>query len=106
MLENFDNNWKSPDAIRNATYTNLDPGQYIFRVKAANSDGVWNGKEASIKIIILPPWWQTTWAYIIYIIIISSIIYSIWKGQLKRIKIKQEFEMSRFEAQNFTKLIK
>ena len=56
---------------RSATYTNLDPGDYIFRVKASNSDGVWNEEGASIKIIILPPWWQTTWAYLFYILFIA-----------------------------------
>ncbi|MFO7524602.1 MAG: two-component regulator propeller domain-containing protein, partial [Ignavibacteriaceae bacterium] len=99
ILENFDREWTKPSVERIATYTNLDPGDYNFRVRAANSDGVWNEAGTSIKIIILPPWWQTTWAYIIYILIISGTIYFIWKAQLKRIKIKNDFEMSRFESQ-------
>jgi hypothetical protein len=105
-MEGFDNDWTFTDASRNiATYTNLDPGEYTFRVKGSNNDGYWNEKGASIKVIILPPWWRTNLAYLIYFLLIGSIIYFIWKAQLRRIRIKNEFEMSRFEAQNFTKLM-
>ncbi len=99
-MEGFDKNWTYTDASRNlATYTNLDPGDYVFRVKGSNNDGVWNEVGASIKIIILPPWYQTMLAYLIYSLLIISIIYFTWKAQIKRIKNKHEYEMSRFEAQ-------
>ena len=55
ILENFDRNWVNAGIQRNATYTNLDPGKYIFRVKAANKDGTWSKTEASITLIITPP---------------------------------------------------
>ena len=99
ILDGFDDKWIDAGNLRTATYTNLDPGEYIFRVKAANRDGIWNEKGASIKIIILPPWWRTTWAYIFYVLFIVGIIYFTWKMQLKRIRIKHENEMNRFEAQ-------
>ncbi len=99
ILENFDENWVDAGNQRNATYTNLDPGEYFFRVTASNKDGYWNEKGASIKIIITPPWWKTSWAYLFYFLLIGSIIYLTWKAQVKRIRIKSEFEMSRFEAQ-------
>jgi signal transduction histidine kinase/ligand-binding sensor domain-containing protein/DNA-binding NarL/FixJ family response regulator len=100
IMEGFDKNWiYSNDDKRSITYTNLDPGEYTLRVKAANSDNIWNEKGASLRIIILPPWWATTWAYILYTILILSIIYFTWKLQLKRLRNKHELEMSRFEAQ-------
>ena len=99
ILEGFDKEWIFTDAKkRTATYTNLDPGEYTFRVKGSNNDGIWNEAGSSIKIIILPPWWRTIWAYIFYILFIASIIYITWKTQLKKLKVKHEFEMSRFEA--------
>jgi len=99
MMEGFENDWKYTDATRRyATYTNLDPGEYNFRVKGSNNDGYWNEAAASIKIIILPPWWATTWAYLIYALILLSIIYFTWKLQLKRIRLKHDYEMSKFEA--------
>jgi signal transduction histidine kinase/ligand-binding sensor domain-containing protein/DNA-binding response OmpR family regulator len=99
ILENYNENWIDAGNNREATYTNLDPGEYTFRVKAANRDGIWNEEGASLKIIILPPWWATTWAYIIYGLIILSIIYFTWKLQLKRIRMKHDYEMSKFEAE-------
>jgi signal transduction histidine kinase/ligand-binding sensor domain-containing protein/DNA-binding response OmpR family regulator len=99
MLENFDDDWVDAGTQRNATYTNLDAGEYIFRITASNRDGVWNEEGASIKIIILPPWWATIWAYIFYGLIILSIIYFTWKMQLKRIRIKHDYEMSKFESE-------
>ncbi len=98
-IENFDDEWVDAGIQRNATYTNLDPGEYTFRVIAANKDGIWNEKGASINIIITPPWWRTSIAYLIYAIIIIASIYFMWKWQLKRIRIKQEFEMNKFEAE-------
>ena len=59
MMEGFEKNWNYTDASRRyVTYTNLDPGEYTFRVKASNNDGVWNEKGVSLRIIILPPWWR------------------------------------------------
>lgn len=61
-LEGFEDDWNEVDSTRRfATYTHLDPGNYVFRVIASNNDGVWNEEGASIRITITPPWWQTTW---------------------------------------------
>ncbi|MCU0414701.1 MAG: hypothetical protein MUE91_09925, partial [Ignavibacteriaceae bacterium] len=99
ILEGFDKNWNDAGNLRTATYTNLDPGTYIFRVKASNRDGIWNVKGASIKIIINPPIWATTWAYLLYIILTISLIYFLWKLNVRRIRTKHEYEMSKFEAE-------
>jgi signal transduction histidine kinase/DNA-binding response OmpR family regulator/sugar lactone lactonase YvrE len=99
ILEGFDKNWIDARNQKTATYTNLDPGEYIFKVNAANRDGVWNESGASIKIIINPPIWATTWAYLLYIILAASLIYYLWKLNVRRIKTKHEFEMSKFEAE-------
>src|SRR4030095_15694119 len=61
-LESFDRDWQQTDAARRfATYTNLDPGDYTFRVKASNNDGVWNDQGVALHVKILPPWWGTWW---------------------------------------------
>jgi signal transduction histidine kinase len=61
-LEGFDDDWRSTDAgDHSATYTRLAPGNYTFRVKASNNDGVWNEQGTSIKITVIPPWWLTWW---------------------------------------------
>jgi signal transduction histidine kinase/ligand-binding sensor domain-containing protein/CheY-like chemotaxis protein/AraC-like DNA-binding protein len=79
-LEGFDNNWTYVNADKRfASYTNLNPGEYIFRVMAANKDGIWNQKVTSLKIIVLPPWWMTWWFKIVMILFtlggISLLIY-------------------------------
>ena len=62
MMEGFDSDWTYVDsAQRAATYTNLDPGTYTFRVKASNNDGLWNDEGKSIVVTIMPPWWQSWW---------------------------------------------
>ncbi|WP_348698976.1 two-component regulator propeller domain-containing protein [Duganella fentianensis] len=61
-LEGFDPEWLTVDAgKRYVTYTNLDPGRYIFRVKAANKDGVWSQEATTLEVIIAPPYWKTWW---------------------------------------------
>lgn len=98
-LENFDNNWINAGTQRNATYTNLDPGEYEFKVIASNCDGIWNETGTSIKIIINPPIWATTWAYLLYALLTLALIYFFWKLNHRRIKAKHEYEMSKFEAE-------
>ena len=62
IMEGVDKDWISRDAQRRyASYTNLDPGRYTFRVKASNNDGLWNEAGTSLAITITPPWWQTVW---------------------------------------------
>jgi len=62
-LEGFDEEWTETDSMRRrATYTNLAPGEYLFRVKGSNNHGVWNEEGASIQLTVTPPWWQT-WSF-------------------------------------------
>src|SRR5690606_35289594 len=60
-LEGFDTKWNQVETTNLATYTNLDPGNYVFIVKGLDSDGNWSSKTASIKITITPPFWKTWW---------------------------------------------
>ena len=62
QLVGFDDDWVVTDSSKRfATYTNLDPGEYVFKVKAANKDGVWNEHPTTLTIIIQPPYWKTWW---------------------------------------------
>ncbi len=68
-LEGFDEKWNFIGNKKSATYTNLDPGKYLFRVKAANNDGVWNEEGAVLKINIESAWWMSWWAISIWVLI-------------------------------------
>ena len=83
-MEGYDDKWIYVDTRRFASYTNLSEGTYTFRVKAANSDGVWNEEGASMVIKILPPLWRTWWAYLLYIIFFISFIYLFAKYREKQ----------------------
>ncbi|RKY92022.1 MAG: hypothetical protein DRQ01_06825, partial [Ignavibacteriae bacterium] len=93
MLENYDKNWVDAGTQRNATYTNLDAGDYVFRVKACNRDGVWNEEGASLRIIIPPPFWATWWAYILYIMFIVSLFTGVTRFYLNRQRLKKQLEL-------------
>jgi len=99
-MEGFEKNWNHTDANRRfVTYTNLDPGEYTFKVKGSNNDGLWNNEGTSIKIIISPPWWKTQLAYILYFVFCISLVVVIWRAQLRRIRLRQQFQMEHFEAE-------
>lgn len=74
LLDGFDLDWNYVDKQRTATYTNLPKGDYILKVKSTNSDGVWVENERSLRITVLPSFWETPLAYLIYFIIILAII--------------------------------
>jgi signal transduction histidine kinase/ligand-binding sensor domain-containing protein len=60
-MEGFDKQWNFVGDERKATYSSLAPGEYVFRVRGANHDGVWNNQGRSVSIVVLAPWWKTTW---------------------------------------------
>ncbi len=74
-LEGFDKDWVMSGHRRTASYTNLPPGQYTFRVKAANSDGVWNEEGTAIGITITPPFWATWWFRIFAVLVFGGVVY-------------------------------
>ncbi len=82
-MEGFEEDWNEVDSTRRfATYTNLDPGGYVFRVIASNNDGIWNEKGASIKITITPPWWETLWFRISMVLVATLLIYGFVRWRL------------------------
>lgn len=84
MMEGFDTDWIFSGTRRFVTYTNLNPGTYIFKVKATNSDGIWSDNVASLHITITPPVWATWYAYIFYFLTILTGIYFIRNYELKK----------------------
>jgi signal transduction histidine kinase/ligand-binding sensor domain-containing protein len=95
MLEGYDRTWRSD--VRDgetSPYINVPPGDYTFRVRGANSFGVWNMEGASMGITILPPWWRTWWAYAFYLLVLFFGIWWVHKFQKER-TIRMEREKSR-----------
>ncbi|MCI0693874.1 ATP-binding protein [candidate division KSB1 bacterium] len=98
-MENFDADWQQAGTSRTATYTNLDPGKYVFRVKASNNDGVWNEEGTSVRIIITPPWWRTWWAYGFYALFLAAGIFAVDRIQRRRLIQKERQRAALREAE-------
>jgi len=86
ILENFDKEWIYTKNRNEATYTNLSPGNYVFRVKGSNNDGIWNNTGTSISITILPPWWSTWWFRLIVISAVILVFISFYLNRVRQLK--------------------
>ncbi len=83
-LDHYDREWRDVGTQTFANYTNLDPGRYVFRVKAANSDGVWNEADIALPITIHPPWYWNTWTQALYLLLTSLLIIGGYRFLLSR----------------------
>lgn len=101
-LENFDEQWREVGKDRTATFTNLSPGEYIFKVKAKEIDDEWKSDYTSIRIKVLKPFWSTWWAILFYLFLIVLIAYYLRKNFIEKGKLKSslEFEKLMHEKDN------
>jgi signal transduction histidine kinase/ligand-binding sensor domain-containing protein/DNA-binding response OmpR family regulator len=104
ILEGFQEDWNYVGTANTATYTNLDPGWYTFRVKASNNDLVWNDHGASLHIRVLPPFWKTAWAYMLYVVFFLLILYSYRRYSLDRAKLKHDIQIKELEKQKLNEV--
>jgi PAS domain S-box-containing protein len=94
IMEYFETKWSPVGKQRTASYTNLPPGKYVFRVTGSNNDGIWNETGAAVTIIISPPFWQTWWFRVIIALIIAGIIVAV--DQIKtRLILKRKTQLER-----------
>lgn len=116
FLEGSDKRWNYVGTQNSVTFRNLHHGNYIFRVKASSPNAEWSDKNiASISIIVKPPFWQTWWAYLLYLVILGVILYSLWQFftirirtenylKIERAKRDQEEELHQEKLQFFTNI--
>ncbi|MFB9080290.1 two-component regulator propeller domain-containing protein [Flavobacterium procerum] len=103
-LEGFEDSWNYVGSKRSATYTNLAPGKYVFKVKAAQKNGVWAQKPVELNIEILPPWWKTSFAYLFYSVMVLAAIHFANQYYQNRFKQKQLIEFEKKKALQIEKL--
>ncbi|RYD88164.1 MAG: hybrid sensor histidine kinase/response regulator, partial [Sphingobacteriales bacterium] len=91
-LTGFDKSFNYTSTNPQATYTNLDPGEYTFTVKAANNDGVWDSRGKSITIVITPPWWQTWWFALLAVLLCAGAVLALvrYRQTLSLKKLEEE----------------
>jgi len=103
MMEGVDKDWNYVGNVRTANYAYIKPGEYIFRVKGSNNDGIWNEEGASVKLIITPPWYETIWFKGLSALSIAGGIGFIFMQRIKKIKKEktqqEEFTKKLIESQ-------
>lgn len=87
-LIGLDREWVEAGTRRTAYYTSVPPGTYTFEVIAANNDGVWNEKPATLRIVVHPPIWRTWWAYLMYGVALVAVIFFFYRAQMERMRLQ------------------
>lgn len=98
-MDNLDKEWTQTTDNHSVSYSKLPPGKYIFRVKGANNDGLWNEKETTLEVVILPPWWQSNIAIFIYFILIGLSLYYYIRANNKKHERNNLEKLKHFETE-------
>lgn len=104
ILEGFEDEWRNLGTQRSATFTNLDAGNFVFKVRGSNNDLMWNDVGTSLQIRVLPPWYKSWYAYIIYALIIFSIMIGYQRAFLKQARLRHDLEIKELEKSKIEEL--
>jgi ligand-binding sensor domain-containing protein/signal transduction histidine kinase len=117
-LEGFNKDWMYSGNQRSASFTNLDPGVYTLKVKASNNDGVWSDEPVSVIIHIQPPWWETFWFRVTFVLLIAFAILTVFRYRIRQVRHRNQLleklvrvrtaqlESHKGEIENQNKLLK
>ncbi len=96
-MEGIHDNWLDLGHKHDITFTGLEPGEYVLRIKGSNNDGVWNEEGTSLKIIITPPFWKTWWFRVLVVSVLLFLLFTWHRSRMKRLslQLRTEKEMSR-----------
>jgi signal transduction histidine kinase/DNA-binding response OmpR family regulator/ligand-binding sensor domain-containing protein len=103
-LEGLEKAWVQSNGRRFVRYPGLNPGNYVFRVKAVNKLGRWPDQEIALAVSIAPPWWRTTWAYGAYVFLFIGLLYAGYRVRLRQVHLQQEVEMEHFQAEHLSEV--
>ncbi|TAJ12725.1 response regulator [Marinilabiliaceae bacterium JC017] len=103
-FDGISDSWSTPVSGRIVKYNNLNPGMYVFKVKAANNDGVWSNKETEIMVEVKSPWWKTWWAITGYFVVFGLLIFAYLRYTLLWIDIKRRLEFEIMEREKIKEL--
>lgn len=105
MLKEFDRDWNCLASTNSANYTNIDPGEYVFLVKASNSDGVWSDEPTELIITIHPAPWNTWWAVLSYCIVAGLVAYFLLRLRMDRLHMQNQLKLERIAHERERELI-
>ena len=98
-MEGIDEDWIYTNNLHSVSYANLPPGKYIFRVKGSNNDHLWNEEGTFVKIEVLPPWWQTKIAIVVYLVLLILLTYYLLKFYKRKTEEKHIEKQKLFEVE-------
>jgi len=103
-LDGVDDDWRDPETRRRAGYTDLRPGQYTFRVRASNHDGVWTEVGTELELVIRPPWWKADWAKGIYTVLAVLAMWVIYRQITLRERMRGRLAVQRAESRKLQEI--
>ena len=104
QLAGIDKNWVESGIRRIVTYLHLPPGNYTFKVQGSNSQGIWSNHFAELKIKVLPPWWRTWWAYLLYALLVALAVRWYLRFKVNRAKLQSQLNYEHLEAKRAKEL--
>lgn len=99
LLEGWDKSWNDAGESRTANYTRLQEGNYTFKLKVTNADGKWGEEIQLLKVIVLPPWYRTTWAYMAYLALILMVIYLVIQYRGRQERLRYEIRLAHLQSE-------
>jgi signal transduction histidine kinase/ligand-binding sensor domain-containing protein/DNA-binding NarL/FixJ family response regulator len=97
LLDGWDKMWNYEGGSRTANYTRLQEGSYTFKIKTTNADGQWGEELSLLRIIILPPWYRTWWAYSLYVAFVMFLVYLFTQYRARQERLKYEIRLAHLE---------
>jgi signal transduction histidine kinase/ligand-binding sensor domain-containing protein/CheY-like chemotaxis protein/AraC-like DNA-binding protein len=97
-MEGWDRGWNNNGNSSTAVYTHLGEGTYTFHVKSTTTEGVWNGREIALKVIVLPPWYRSWWAFILYVLLLAAAIYCYHLYKTRQTTLQYEVTIANLNA--------
>lgn len=98
-LDGWDKNWNYAGNIHNINYNNIREGRYTLRIKSTNANGDWNNAETVLTITILPPWYRSIIAYILYVVLIGTLVYMFYSYRLKQAQLQYKVKLTELNAE-------
>ncbi|MDP4261240.1 MAG: two-component regulator propeller domain-containing protein [Bacteroidota bacterium] len=99
LLEGWDKNWNYVNGIRGANYSRLQEGDYTFKIKVTNADGIWGRETQLLKITVLPPWYRTWWIYLLYALSVATAIYLYIQYNKRQERLRYEIKLAHLEKE-------
>ncbi|SFB79577.1 Two component regulator propeller [Parapedobacter composti] len=99
FLEGWDKSWNEVGTQRTAHYSRLEPGGYTLHIRSTNADGEWNTEGRMVAIEVLPPWWRTTWAYGLYLLIVLGMGYTYLYYVRRQTALRYDIKIARLEIE-------